>query len=611
MPNVYAGKLARINLTTREIKIETIREEWVQQYTLGSGLAAKIFYAEMDATLDALDPRAPLIALNGLLSGTFAPTGCRSSWCGRSPLTGIWNESNMGGHFGAEMRFAGYDGFILTGRAPEPTYLWIDGERGTIEFRSAQHLWGLDHFDTFEKLRGETDAKAQIACIGQAGEKLVRIASIMQGGHDHARTAGRGGMGAVLGSKNLKAIVVRGKQKPVYADAKKMGVVVREQNNFIHAHAQSFMEYGTAGGLPNSEAKGGLPINNWRDGSLAEAMKISGQRLHETIWVKHTFCHACPIGCGKEIEIKDGKFAGTRGEGPEYETLAFFGSNLKIIDLEAISKANDLCNRYGLDTISTGGAIAFAFEAYEKGLLTRAQCNDLDLSWGNADAMLALVDAIALRRGIGNLLAEGVERAAKKLNASELNMTVKGLEMPAHDPRAFFPMAVNYATASRGACHLEACTYWNTNQIFHPDLGYSTAHDAHDSTIGAQMAVDYQNYLATYNPLGICKFIARSWIGPDQVVDLVNTAMGWQWTRADLLTLGEKLFNLKRLINQRYGISRAHDTLPARLLTQPRPTGKSADVLPDLDLMLRDYYALRAWDETGAPRAEKLRALGL
>ncbi len=612
MSFVFAGRLARINLTTRTYEYESITDAQVQQSALGSGLAAKIFYDEMDATLDALDPRAPLIMLNGLLSGTFAPTGCRSSWCGRSPLTGIWNESNMGGHFGAEVRFAGLDGFIITGRASAPTYLWIDGARGVIEFRSAKHLWGCDHFETFDALRAETDAQAQIACIGQAGENRVRYAGIMQGGHAHARTAGRGGMGAVLGAKNLKALVVRGKQKPLYADAQGLSNAVRDDNKFMHGRAQAFMQFGTAGGLPNSEAKGGLPIDNWRGGSLPDAMKISGQRLHETTWKRHTFCYACPIGCGKEIEIKAGAYAGTWGEGPEYETLALLGANLKILDLDAISQANDLCNRFGLDTISTGSAIAFVFEAYEKGALTRGEVGEIpEPVWGNAEALLALVPAIAFRRGIGAWLAEGVQRAAKKLGVEELNLTVKGMELPAHDPRAYVAMAVNYATANRGACHLEALTYLNTNGVLHPDLGYPESLDQHDSSIGARLAYDYQNYMATYNPLGLCKFIARSGVGPERVVELVNKAMGWNWTRADLLTLGERLFNLKRLVNLRYGISRADDTLPQRLLTRPRPAGKSAGVLPDLDRMLRDYYALREWDAQGAPRAEKLRALGL
>ncbi len=613
MPYAYAGKYLRIDLASREYQIVLVAEALVKQYLLGSGLAAKIMYDEMDSSLDPLDPASPLIMMNGLLTGTFAPTACRSSWCGRSPLTGIWNESNMGGTFGAELRFSGFDGFIITGRADKPTYLWIDGEKQTVAFRSAQELWGLDHFDTFDRLRAATDPKAQVACIGPAGENLVRIAGIMQGGHPNARTAGRGGMGALLGSKNLKAIVVRGKDRPVYPNQAVFHALVRDQNWYIKDNSIAMSKFGTGGGLANSEQYGALPLNNWRDGNWAGARGISSQRIAETIWKRHTFCFACPIGCGKEIEIKEGPYAGTWGEGPEYETLAFLGSNLLNGDLPAIAKANDLCNRYGLDTISTGAAIAFALEAHEKGLLTREQCNGLDMTWGNSQTVLALIEAIAYRRGIGDLLADGVNRAAQRLGpaAEELNITVKGLELPAHDPRAFFSMAMNYATANRGACHLEAPAFWNAYGIPLADLGYPTGLDSHDSSLGAKIAFDYQNYSQVYNPLGLCKFIVKGEVGPERTTALLNAAMGWNWTPRDLLFMGERLFNLKRLINIRYGIGQKDDILPLRVRTQPRPTGKSAGFLPDMERMRVEYYALRGWVANGSPSLDKLRALGL
>ncbi len=613
MPYVYTGKYLRIDLTDRSSRVDTIPVEWVEQFALGSGIAARIYYDEMDPALDPLDPRAPLLVFNGLLSGTFAPTGCRSSWCGRSPLTGIWNESNMGGHFGAELRFAGYDGFIITGRAAAPTYLWIDGSSKTVEFRSAEHVWGKDHFETFDRLRAETDPKAQVACIGPAGENRVLIAGILQGGHAHARTAGRGGMGALLGSKNLKAIVVRGKERPAYADAKGFNALVREQNNYIKDNSIPMMKFGTAGGVPNADAIGSLPTNNWRDGNFPTHMNISGQRIGETIWVRHTFCHACPIGCGKEVALKEGPFAGTWGEGPEYETVALLGANLKIDDLQYIVKANDLCNRYGLDTISTGGAIALAFEAYERGLITREQTGGLELGFGRGEALLQLVEMIAFRRGLGDLLADGVHRAAQKLGpaATDLDITVKGLELPAHDPRGIVHMAVNYATANRGACHLESCSYWNVSAIRHPALGYTAAVDKHDSSVAARVAYDYQNYMQLYNPLGLCKFIAKAHYGPDAVCELVNKSMGWNWTVPDYLRTGERLFQLKRLINNRLGVTSKDDRLPLRLTTLPRPTGKAAGVLPRPEVFMPEYYRLRGWDAEGRPRPERLQELGL
>jgi aldehyde:ferredoxin oxidoreductase len=612
MPNVYAGKLLRVDLSSGAQRIERIDGADVRRYLLGSGLAAKIFYEEMDPSLDPLDPASPLLAFGGVLTGTFSPTGCRSSWCGRSPLTGIWNEANMGGHWGAELRFAGFDGLIVTGRASEPVYLWIHD--GQVEIRPAAHLWGLDHFETFEMLRAETDPKAQLACIGPAGENLVRLASIMQGGQEHARAAGRGGMGALLGSKNLKAIVLRGKDRPRYPDLKAFRTFVKEINGFIQENSVGLSQFGTAGGVPATELTGDLPLKNWTLGSWEEQAEcISGQRIAETIFERHTHCFACPIGCGKNVRIEEGPFAGVYGHGPEYETLAGFGGNCQCDDLNAISRMNDLCNRYGLDTISTSAVLAFAMEAYEKGLISQEETGGLDLSWGNAEAMIEAIHTIAHREGIGVLLSDGVRAAAARLGpeAESFAIHVKGLELPYHDPRAFVSMAANYATAVRGACHLEALSYW---------LGYGVRwqgwydpeeFDKHDSAGKGQMTVDFQNYMAVYNGLGICKFIIKGKVGPQHTADLVNAALGWGWTADDPLEIGERLFNLKRLINLRLGVTRTDDTLPQRLLTEPRPSGSAAGVLPDLDAMLEEYYRVRGWTPKGRPSPERLAALGL
>ena len=612
MTKVYAGKLLRVDLTGGTHHIEEIEEEVVRRYLLGSGLAAKIYYQEMDPDLDPLDPASPLLAFNGVLTGTFSPTASRSSWCGRSPLTGIWNEANMGGHWGAELRFAGFDGVVVTGRAEEPVYLWIhDGE---FEIRSAAHLWGQDHFEVFEQLRSETDAKAQIACIGPAGENLVRIAGVMQGGQGHARTAGRGGMGALMGSKNLKAIVVRGKSKPQYPDQKAFHAFVRETNPFIKENSVGLSQLGTAGGVPATELTGDLPLKNWTLGSWAEqAARVSGQRLAETTFDRHSHCFACPIGCGKLIKIEEGPYAGVQGHGPEYETLAGFGGNCQCDDLDAISRMNDLCNRYGLDTISTSSALAFAMEAYEKGLITDVETGGLDLSWGNAEAMIDAIHAIARREGIGEWLADGVRAAAGRMGpeAETFAIHVKGMEVPYHDPRAFVSMAANYATASRGACHLEALSYWMGYGVRWEGWYDPEEYDRHDSNGKGKVAVDFQDYMSVFNPLGICKFIVKGKIAPHHVAALVNAALGWEWTEDDLLRTGERLINLKRLINVRLGIGREDDTLPQRFLTEPRPSGSSEGVLPDLELLLQDYYSLRGWESGGGPSEERLQDLGL
>jgi aldehyde:ferredoxin oxidoreductase len=612
MPSVHAGQLLRIDLTNSASRIEPLDGADVRRYLLGSGLAARIFYQEMDPTLDPLDPGSPLLAFNGLLTGTFSPTGCRSSWCGRSPLTGIWNESNMGGHWGAELRFAGFDGVIVTGRASQPVYLWI--RDGQAEIRPAAHLWGLDHFQTFDRLRAETDPKARVACIGPAGENGVPLAGVVQGGQEHARTAGRGGMGALMGSKNLKAIVVRGEERPHYPDRKAFRAFVKDINRFIKDNSLGLTQLGTAGGVPATELTGDLPLKNWTLGNWKEgAARVSGQRIAETIFERHTHCFACPIGCGKTVKIEQGPYAGVYGHGPEYETLAGFGGNCLCDDLDAIARMNDLCNRYGLDTISTSGAIAFAMEAYERGLINRDETGGLDLTWGNAEAMIQAIHAIARREGIGQLLSDGVRAAAARLGpeAEAFALHVKGMELPYHDPRAFVDMAPNYATASRGACHLESLSYWLGYGVRWEGWQDPDEYDAHDSSGKGQVAVDFQNYMAIYNPLGLCKFIAKGKIGPRHVAHLVNAALGWDWNVEDLLHTGERLVNLKRLINLRLGITHADDTLPRRFLAEPRPSGGAAGVLPDLDSMLEAYYQARGWTQDGVPALETLSALGL
>jgi aldehyde:ferredoxin oxidoreductase len=618
MPNVYAGQILRIDLTTRQIAVRPVTEPEVRAFLMGSGLAAKILVDEfgdlLDPSIDPLDPRNPLIVLNGLLSGTFAPTGCRSSWCGRSPLTGIWNEANLGGHWGAELRFAGWDGLILTGQCDRPTYLWISGDH--VEFRDAGHVWGQDQFETHDRLLAETDPKARCASIGQAGENRVKIAGIASGGRTHSRLAARGGMGALMGAKRLKAIVVRGKAKPAYADPKGFHAAVKASNHYIMAHgaAEALHLVGTAGGHPTTDKFGDNAILNWRGGNWFEGtVKTSGKAIAETIFSKHTFCHACPIGCGKAVEVKEGPYAGVAGEGPEYETLCGFGSNLQCDDLDAIAAMNDLCNRYALDTISTSGVLGFAFECYEKGLITEADTGGIALRWGDAEAILAMIHKIARREDLGDLLAEGVRAAAARIGreSDKFAMHVKGLEMPYHDPRGFVSMAANYATAARGACHLEAISYWRGVGLEWPGWQEGDPQGwidgkRFDSSIGAQVAVDFQNYMSVFNPGGLCKFIAKGAYTPAQVAELLNQAMGWQWTGDDLLDTGARIFNYKRLINVRLGITARDDVLPYRLEYEPRPTGTAAGVLPDMPRMLADYYRLRAWDANGVPTAGAL-----
>ena len=612
--SVYAGKFLRIDLTHRTWQEEAIPERDVQQWLLGSGYAAHLFYEEMTPERPALDPDASLYIFNGLLVGTFAPTASRTSFCGRSPLTGIWNEANVGHHWGAELRFAGYDGLVITGASQTPVYLYINGIDGHIEFRDASHLWGKNWFEAGDALLAETDAKAQVAGIGVAGENLVKIAAIAVGPSHYVRTAARGGMGAILGSKKLKAIVVRGKNRPDYPDRKAFLTTVKIENKAIKENSAGMSQLGTAGGFLATEQYGDLPLKNWRLGSWAKASELTGAVVYENYLVRHTHCFSCPIGCGKEIEVREGPYPSPRGEGIEYETMAGFFGNVLNENMEAGILANTLCNDLGLDTISTSSTIAFALEAFEKGLITEADTGGMALSFGDPDAVLTLIRQIASRKGIGNLLAEGSRAAAHQLGhgAEDFAMHAKGMEIAYHDPRGFVSMAVNYATANRGGCHLEALSYWNGYGLILPDLGYGDVRPRLESSPAqAKMAYDFQNYMSMYNPLGLCKFIVKGKVGPEGAVRILNAAMGWDWQPDDLLRMGDKLFQLKRLINNRFGVTSRDDTLPKRFLAEPRPDGSAAGNLPDLAMMLPVYYELREWDENGFPKPERLRALGL
>jgi aldehyde:ferredoxin oxidoreductase len=423
---------------------------------------------------------------------------------------------------------------------------------------------------------------------------------VMQGGAAHSRAAGRTGMGALMGAKRLKAVAVRGTQRPAYPDEAALRALVKRLNVMIKVKGAGMTRLGTSGGVLAAERVGDLPLQNWRGGSWSEgAQAITGETLHETIWTRNTFCYACPIGCGKAIEVQEGPYAGVSGEGPEYETLAGFGGNLLIDDLNAIARMNDLCNRLGLDTISTSSVLALAAEAFERGLISAADTEGIELRWGDAEAVIAMIDKIARREGIGDLLAQGSRAAARELGpeAEALAVHVKGLEVPYHDPRAFVDMAVNYATANRGACHLESLTYWPGYGMTWPGWHDAPRDRFEGGEVAARLVVQFQDYLSTFNPLGLCKFIVKVGMTPEHVVALVNAAMGWEWSAEDLLATGRRIFDLKRRINLRLGVTRADDTLPSRLLTHPRPSGGAEGVLPDLGPMLEAYYRLRGWEE--------------
>ncbi|MFH1464766.1 MAG: aldehyde ferredoxin oxidoreductase family protein [Pseudomonadota bacterium] len=584
---------------------------WWDVFLGGSGIAARLLHDRLEPGRAPLDPAAPLLVVNGRLAGMPVPAACKASFCGISPLTGIWNEAVAGGRWAARLRCAGVEGLSITGRAPVLSVLLVEGGRATL--LPAPELAGLDTFATWAWLRERFGERAEIACIGPAGERGVLLAGVMLDGPG-ARAAGRGGMGALMGSKNLKAIVVRGAAHPALADPDTLKRRVRADMGAIRARSGPLAALGTAGGIEGAEVIGALPVANWRGGAWTAGARITtAAAFFPRYDIRHHACWGCPMRCSKSLAVREGPFAGLAGHAPEYETIAGFGGNCLNPDVEVIIAANDACNRAGIDTISTSSAVAFAMEAAERGLLGPADAEGLSLAWGDGDTILGLVEQIAAGRALGGLLGQGTRRAAAALGpaAADLAPHVKGLELPFHDPRALHSMAISYATGNRGACHLSSMSYHVDRGIPIPELGYDGPASLCDSTGKAQVARDMQDFMAVFNPLGLCKFLIKAQVGPSHLAAWLRLATGLDLAEDELLRTGERIFQLQRLLNVRLGIGRPDDTLPRRFLAEPRPDGGAAGSLPDLAAMLDDFYALRGWDAAGRPTADTLARLGL
>lgn len=607
----YTGKVLRVNLTDGSWRDEVFDDDTLRKYIGGSGLAAKILYEETDGQTDPLGPENVLIFMTGPLTGTKVPTSGRHAIVAKSPETGIWGESDIGGHFGVALKKAGYDGIIFNGKSPKPVYLWIND--GKVEIRDAAHIWGKDTYEIDEIIKSETSPDAVITAIGPAGEKMVKIAAVMSDGKD-GRAAARGGLGAVMGSKNLKAVAAWGSFKPSVHDSEKLKESMKRIVPGIVKNNKGMTDFGTTVSMEATEECGDLPIKNWREGSFAEgAKKTSGQTMAETVLVDNYYCGSCVVGCGRTVKVTSGKFAPVDGAGPEYETMASLGSYCMIDDLEAICLGNELCNKYGIDTISTGSVIAFAMECYEKGLITKEDAGGLDLSWGNPDALIGLIHQIGQKKGLGAILGEGVRAAAEKIGgtAEEYAIHVKGLELPAHDPRAFFSLAVGYATSNRGACHLQAYSDSAEKGVTMPELGWEEPYDRFQVEGKGEMTAKMQNLCSLFDALKACKFLLWGGGRALHLHEWLNAVTGFDMSFEEFMQVGERLYNLKRMYNVRLGISRKDDTLPARILTHKRGSGGAADTLPPLGKMLNEYYTYRGWSEEGIPTEETLKKLDL
>jgi len=605
MMNGYMGKILRVDLSAGKLWDEPLDEPYARDFVGGSGLAARYVYDMVDSSTDPLGPDNPLVFMTGPLVGTPMPSAGRCSVCALSPLTHIWGEANTGGFFGPELRFAGYDGLIATGQADGP--VWLSIVEGQAELHDAADLWGEDSYETQERVRGELgEPKARVACIGSAGENLAKMAAVM---NDHGRAAGRTGMGAVMGSKNLKAIGVRGSAKVPVADADGIKTLVREIIADLGEDiaAMSIQMAGTAGYVDMALMYGDMPIRYYQQGEWEGASNLSGVLMADQYQNRNTACYRCPIACGRETRAPT--YGLDKVDGPEYETLAAFGSLAMVDDLEAVIYAGHLCNVHGLDTISTGCTIALACEMFERGVLTAADTGGLEVRYGDVQMTHRLIEMIARREGFGDALAEGSAALAEQFGVAELAVTVDRLEVPMHDPRAFAGMAVAYALSPRGACHMEGDMYGvDTGQGPAVELGIVPG-DRFDTTEEkGRVAARQQAWRNLYNALTLCQFQNP---GVGRLLAALNDVTGWDLEAEDLMTLGKRIVTLKRMLNLRRGVNRADDRLPD-LLLQPLDDGGTEGKVVDVDALLAGAYAEYGWDaETGSPTQETLNGLGL
>lgn len=600
----YKGHILRVDLGTSKVWDEPLNEAYARAFVGGSGLAARYLYNLMDAHTDPLGPENPLIFMTGPIVGTAMPSAGRFSVCALSPLTHRWGEANSGGFFGPELRFAGYDGILITGAAQKPT--WLAVIEGRAELRDAIELWGLDSYATQERCRALLEEpKARVACIGAAGENLVRMSAVM---NDHGRAAGRTGMGAVMGSKRLKAIAVRGTARVPLADEPGLERVVREMlaNQDEDMAAVALRLAGTAGYVDMGLMYGDVPIRYFQQGEWERASNLSGVVMSQEYLNRNRACYRCPIACGRETRAP--RYGLEKADGPEYESLIALGALLLVDDLEAAIYAGHLCNLYGLDTISAGVTIALACELFARGLLTLRDTGGLTLRYGDAAMVHRLIEMMAQREGFGVLLAEGSQALAEHCGAPELATTVNRLEVPMHDPRAFHGMAAIYALSPRGACHMQGDVYGlDVGQMTVPELGIVPGERFESSEDKGRVAARTQAWRNLYNALTLCQFQNP---GMERVLGALNAITGWGFTADDLLTAGMRMVTLKRLINLKLGLTRADDRLPD-LLQQPL-TGGSEGRVPDLEPLLAGAYAEFGWDAvTGAPTQETLARLGL
>ncbi len=586
----YHGRYLVVNVTDKSWQAVELPESLARDYLGGRGIGTKLLYDLQQGKVDPLAPDNHLIIFTGPLNGTNAPGSSRIIFITKSPQSNAINPASMGGAFPNAFKRTGFDGLVLRGTATGKVWIHITPEG--VSFHDATDLWGLTTSETEKRIKEKIGDRCRVACIGPAGENLVRYAAIVS----ETRTASRGGPGTVMGSKHVKAIAVSGRvevpiaDKEAFKEAVKKVRADQEENPSLVGMQMN----GTAGLISVVNAMGGLPTRNFQAGTFEAAEEIAGSAITEHNRIKDFACQSCPVGCGLIAEVKSGPRAGLTTEGPEYESAVMLGSNIGIGDRDIIIAENSLCDEFGMDTISTGNVIGFAMECYEKGLLTDRDTGGLALKWGDGEVALKLIEMIAKKEGIGKRLAGGVARLSKEIPGSEsFAMHVKGLELAAYDPRAVFGQALSYATAPRGGEHGRGG--YMIVEFFMPDVDLYT----HEGK--AERAVMLAENACLYDMAGLCSF---NFVPVALVPDLVNAVMATQHTEESLRAISKQVITLERTFNIREGFTRKDDTLPPRLFNEPLPEGMAeGKKVEGLDLMLDDYYRLRGWDKEGNPPA--------
>ncbi len=599
----YFGKFLKVDLTDRKTDDLPISDDDLKHYVGGSTLAAKIIYDYVKPGMNPLAPENPLVFAAGPFIGSNIPMVSRSAICGIAPVSGLWGEATTGGQFPFRLKGTGYDGILITGKADKPVYLFVKG--GKAEIRDAAHLWGKDTYETQELIDKEVGEKASTACIGAGGEKLIKYAGVM---NDEGRSAGRCGLGALMGAKNLKAVVVSGNQKAEFADDEKLKALVDETRDCIKnfPNTNAYRLFGTNMYMDLGMRLGDVPAKYFTK-SIFPVEKLHGPAFRARYNMTNYACSGCLIGCGRVI--KDFSDEIKRVDGPEYETVAAFGPLCMNFDIDTVVRANHFCNTHGIDTMSAGVSIAFAMHLYEKGVLTKEKAG-MEIKWGDSAVILKLLDMIIRQEGIGVVLSKGVKEMAAALGADpEEAAHVKGLEFPMHDSRAYQGAALAYAVGPRGACHLKGSFYNldapGNESGLEVGITFSNKNDpAQKGALTAKML----HFCELYNSFTLCQF---SPMPAPMIARALAAITGASVSTMDLLTFGERSLNLKRAINNRLGVTRKDDKLP-KIVRQALKEGSTAGIEPNMDLMLKEFYEVSNWDwETGKPAKEKLIELGL